>query len=1017
MFPRTFTLNKIIAISITLSLILISYLQQNINHNINHNITEQDKKSLPLNSKLDEAYGKLPLGFEANFGQAEPEVKFISHGFDYNLLLTNKSISLVSNHKNSSSLSLEFVGASNKVNVSGKNELLSKTNYLIGQDSTKWKKEIPNYSQVSYQEIYPGIDLLFYGNKKHLEYDFVVAPNQNPGAIKLKFQGLTEPLVINSSGDLILETESGTIYQHKPFIYQEITGSKTPVVGSYKIIESNLVGFSLGEYDENQPLIIDPEISYSSYLGGALTDQASAIAIDAQGSVYIVGTTSSTNFPTTSALQRNFGGGPFDVFVAKFNAAGTSLIYATYFGGSSLDQGFDIEVDSTGSAYITGLTLSANFPTQNPLQQSKGGGVFDAFVSKLSPAGNSLIYSTYLGGNDDDQAFSLAINKEGNAFITGSTSSRNFPGTQGMNISGPSDGFVTQLNIQGNQIVYSRFLGGNDEEECAAIVVDSNNNAYITGDTFSTNFPTVRSIQPGLSGVQDAFLTKLKADGSILYSTYFGGNNNESGVDLAVDSDSNVYLLGTTNSTNLLTKLPLQRTLAGGTDSFLVKVDPTGENFMYSTYLGGRADDTATAISLDPLGDVYITGTTFSTDFPVTKPVQDKNKGMNDAFISVIDPAGANFIYSTYLGGKAQDVSLGMVVDKNGTVFLAGSSMSSDFPITNAFQRISGGNSDAFLTRITNELPSPSLPDFALTISPNSQTINPGSSTSFTLNSRAINGFNQPINLSVSTSPSSSALTTSFSSSTIMAGNSPTLTVNAASNINPGAFTITITATSGQITRSLTATVNIVVQDFSISVEPSSQTVVVGSKATFLVRAKGTNGFNKPIILSTSTSPNDSTLVSSFSSETINVDGTSTLTISTTTSTQLLNFTITIVGFSDQTVKTSTATLSVANSAPTPDFSLSINPSQLNVSRKQSGSFNVAVLRSGNFSGNVTVRAPDTKALKIILTPATQSTSGTTLSFNFKIKRKALKGSQMLTFVGLDELGRTRMTTLTLNVQ
>lgn len=1018
MFSRPNLFNRLAIISIILLSSLVTYFQHANKIPTNTNIQKNRAiQSLPLaDSKLDKIYGQLPLGFETNIGQADQNVKFISHGFDYNLLLTQNKAIFVSNHKQNTNLSLEFIGANDNSKIVGSNQLEIKTNYLLGQDKTKWQKEITNYSQVTYQEIYSGIDLIFYGNKKNLEYDLVVAPNIDPNLIQLKFQGLEKAIKIDKQGDLLLPTQSGIIRQHKPFIYQEIEGNKVPISGSYNITESNLVSFNIGDYDQSKALIIDPEISYSTYLGGSLTDEANAIAVDTQGNAYIVGSTSSTDFPVANALQRNFGGGPFDVFVAKINPNGNGLVYATYFGGSSIDQGFDIAVDASGSAYITGLTISTNFPTKGGLQTQKGGGTFDGFVTKLNPAGNDLVYSTYLGGNDDDQGFSLAINSAGNAFITGSTSSRNFPGAQNTSLSGPSDSFVTQLNVQGTQIVYSRYLGGSDEEEGSSIVVDSTNNAYITGDTFSNNFPLQMAIQSSLSGGQDAFLTKLNPNGTILYSTYFGGSNNDAGIDVAVDTDNNAYLAGTSNSTNLLAKSALQRNLAGGQDAFLTKIDPTGANLIFSTYLGGQGDDILSSIGLDPLGNVYLAGATFSTDFPITKPVQDKNKGMNDVFVSVLNSDGSSFIYSTYLGGKAQDVSLGMAVNKDGTVYLTGLSISGDFPVSSAFQKSSGGNSDAFITKITNEL-TPPTPDFSITITPSSQTISAGNTTSFTINSKAISGFNQPISLTATANPVNSGLTTSFSNNTIMPGANTTLTVNTAANLSPSSFTITITATANQIVRTLTATVNIVTSDFSITVEPSSQTVMVGGKASFTIKLKAINGFNQAVMLAASTSPSDSSLTSSFSSDTISPDTSATLTINSGANTLPNTFTVTIVGLANQLVRTATATLVIANTPPTPDFSLTVNPSQLMVARKQSGTFNVVISRLGNFSGSVTVTPPDTKAMKIILTPSTQSTSGTIANFSFKIKKKATRGTQMLTFVGRDDSGRSRMATLALTIQ
>ncbi|MBK7995988.1 MAG: SBBP repeat-containing protein [Blastocatellia bacterium] len=891
---------------LTLILSSFSYYLTNNYKNITNNISAKTSLKAPL-----------PISFEENLGQADKEVKFISHGKDYNLLLTSSKAILLTNAKEFESLELEFLGANSNTQLIGKNKLTTKTNYLLGDNENNWQKSVNNYKEVVYKELYPGIDLVFYGKEKNLEYDLVVAPKVDPGLVKLRFQELNNShqtsIEIDKQGDLLIETKSGLVRQHKPFIYQEIEGRQIAINGSYKKHNDNTIGFSLAEYNQDFPLVIDPEISFSTYLGGQLTDQASAIAVDREGNSYIVGTTSSNNFPLVKPLQASPGGGPLDIFIAKLSADGSSLVYTTYLGGSSIDQAFDIAVDSSNNIYITGLTISSNFPTKSALQAQKGGGVFDAFVTKINASGSELVYSTYLGGNDDDQGFSLAVNQQGNVFVTGSTASRNFPGvTEGV-LNGITDGFVTELNRQGTAVIYSRFLGGNDEDEASSIAIDSQDNAYITGDTFSPNFPVKDGVQANLAGGQDAFISKLNPSGDVIYSSYLGGTGNDSAIDIAVDLDGNAYITGSTASSNFPIKDALQIANAGGGDAFITKITANGKELIFSTYLGGTLTDNASSIALDPSGNIYVSGTTFSTNFPMLRPVQDKNKGNNDVFLTKINSVGNNLLYSTYLGGAGQDDSLGITVDTLGTTYLAGTSISTDFPVVNALQSVSAGTADAFIAKILEPL-GPPVPDFSLSVTPSTQNIFAGSATSFTVNSRSINDFNRPINLSVNLTPSASNLTSSFAETTIIAGQSTTLTINTDANT------------------------------------PAS------------------------------------------------------------------NFVITITGRSDDLVRTTRVMLMVQMPAPNPDFSISVNPSQIDVNRRQTTTVNINVNRTGNFAGNVTITTSN-NIRKILLTPTMQSTSGASVSFSFKVKRRAPRGTQQITFVGRDDNGRTRMATLMLNIR
>jgi hypothetical protein len=891
---------------LTLILSSFSYYLTNNYKNITNNISAKTSLKAPL-----------PISFEENLGQTDKEVKFIYHGKDYNLLLTSSKAILLTNAKEFDSLELEFLGANSNTQLVGKNKLTTKTNYLLGDNENNWQKSVNNYKEVTYKELYPGVDLIFYGKEKNLEYDLVVAPKIDPNLVKLRFQELNNShqtsIEIDNQGDLLIKTKSGLVRQHKPFIYQEIEGRQIAINGSYKKHDDNTIGFSLAEYNHDFPLVIDPEISFSTYLGGQLTDQASAIAVDREGNSYIVGTTSSNNFPLVKPLQASPGGGPLDIFIAKLSADGSSLIYTTYLGGSSIDQAFDIAVDSSNNVYITGLTISSNFPTKSALQAQKGGGVFDAFVTKINASGSELVYSTYLGGNDDDQGFSLAVNQQGNVFVTGSTASRNFPGvTEGV-LNGITDGFVTQLNRQGTAVIYSRFLGGNDEDEASSIAIDSQDNAYITGDTFSPNFPVKDGVQANLAGEQDAFIAKLNPNGDVIYSSYLGGIGNDSAIDIAVDLDGNAYITGSTASSNFPIKDALQMANAGGGDAFITKIATNGKELMFSTYLGGTLTDNANSIALDPSGNIYVSGTTFSTNFPMLRPVQDKNKGNNDVFLTKINAFGNNLLYSTYLGGAGQDDSLGITVDTLGTTYLVGTSISTDFPVVNALQSASAGTADAFIAKILEPL-GPPTPDFSLTVTPNTQNIFAGTATSFTVNSRSINDFNRPINLSVNLTPSTSNLTSSFSETTIIAGQSTTLTIN------------------------------------------------------------------------------------------------------TDASTPTSSFTITITGRSDDLVRTTRAMLMVQMPAPNPDFSISVNPSQIDVNRRQTTTVNINVNRTGNFAGNVMISTSNSIP-KVLLTPTMQNTSGASVSFSFKVKRRAPRGPQQLTFVGRDDSGRTRMATLMLNIR
>src|SRR5258706_1590941 len=398
------------------------------------------------NARVNESYGKLPLQFEANRGQTHEEVRFLSRGAGYSLYLTaGEAVLVLSQPKadtkrdaqalaKSVALRMSLVGAARKPAVSGTDELPGKANYLIGKDRSKWRTDVPTYAKVRYREVYPGIDLVYYGNQRQLEYDFIVAPGADPKKIALGFKG-ADKLEIDAKGDLVLRAAGGEVRQHKPVVYQEIDGIRQEIDGGYVRKGANRVGFQLAAYDTARPLIIDPVLSYSTYLGGSGREQGLAIAVDRNGNAYVTGLVSSTDFPTTSgAYQTNFGGGTglgggqgFDAFVTKFDPTGCALVYSTYLGGSDDDQGLGIAVDTNGNAYVTGTTMSANFPTTGGAFQPTYGG---AFVTKLDPTGSALVYSTYLGRSISDEGTAIAVDGAGNAYVTG-TAGSNFTTTPG----------------------------------------------------------------------------------------------------------------------------------------------------------------------------------------------------------------------------------------------------------------------------------------------------------------------------------------------------------------------------------------------------------------------------------------------------------------------------------------------------------------------------------------------------------------------------------------------------------
>jgi hypothetical protein len=606
---------------------------------------------------------------------------------------------------------MQLVDSAPDPRVQGLDELPGKVNYFRGNDSSKWRANVRTYKRVRYTSVYPGVDLIYYGQPQQLEYDFIVAPGADPSAIKLAFAGV-EDTTVDARGDLVLETAGGPLRFHRPLVYQMQEGRRRTIKGSYVQRSAHEVGFRVASYDRTRPLIIDPVLSYATYLGGTSGDIGAEIGVDATGAIFVAGNTNSDDFPTVNALQparSGAGGFESEMFVAKLTPDGAALIYATYLGGSGREQGPGFAVDAAGNAYITGSTSSPDFPTVRPLQDTLNG-VVDAFVAKLSADGSQLIYSTYLGGRNGDGSSAIAVDLTGAAYITGATNSPDFPTANGLppecmgDLGEAGDAFVAKLTPDGTALAYSTHFGGNSNDTGRDIAVDSLGAAYVAGVTDSANFPTGNPVHP-FRGSRDAFVAKLAADGrSLTYSTPLGGSAFDEATDIAVDMSGAASVTGQTDSFDFPTVNALQPVRGALTESFVAKLPPEGGALVYATYLGGSQDDITTSIAVDSAGAAHVTGNTTSADFPIMNPLQPELvAGTTDAFVTKLAPDGATLVHSTYLGGNGSDSSEAITVDLAGTVYITGFTDSTDFPTVQPLQPTVIGGVDAFIAKITGD--------------------------------------------------------------------------------------------------------------------------------------------------------------------------------------------------------------------------------------------------------------------------------------------------------------------------
>jgi hypothetical protein len=652
----------------------------------------------PTKDSIIDAFKGLPLHFEPNVGQVAPEVAYLSRSTGRSLFLTKGEAVLTWNASSvpaaQAALRMKYVGANPDPTIVGLDEMSSKSNYFIGGRES-WRSGVPHVARVEYQQIYPGIDLIFYGNPIRLEYDFEVAPGIDPSTIRLRFAG-ADSLGLDDHGNLVLDVAGDRVVQTAPQIYQPSGDAARAVEGGYELYGEGQVGFHIPEYDAGQPLVIDPTLVYSTYLGGDYADWVGGIAVDQHGQAYITGSAGSTDFPTKNALQSDKGVGE-DAFVAKLDLTGGRLLFSTFFGGGGDDNSYAIVVSPNEKIFVSGITASGTtFPTLNALQPTLGGSL-DAYLLKLNRTGSTLHFSTFLGGSSTEYGNALALDPDGKVIMVGETQSSDFPTVKAYQKSsgGLGDIFVAKIGATGASMAYSTFLGGSSTDGGEGVAVSEDGELFVTGYTYSADFPTSSAFQPLLGGGRDAVVLKMSSTGAgLVYSTYLGGTGNEKGSGVAIDGLGHAYVTGETRSTDFPTEAALIGVFPNMSDTaFVSKLRPAGKNLVYSTFLGGSFSDSGRGIAVDDAGNAHVVGTTYSSTFPVVNPVMDYVSS-RDIFLSILNPPGEALISSTTFGGSGHDEGQAVVLDGKGGVYIVGNTSSTDFPTLNAVQDNFGGGND-----------------------------------------------------------------------------------------------------------------------------------------------------------------------------------------------------------------------------------------------------------------------------------------------------------------------------------
>jgi hypothetical protein len=699
-----------------------------------------------------DAYRKLPLSFVPNAGQTNERVRYLAQGTGSSFFFfTDDKVTLsfakpagedpgsgapptgsegpnAGTEQRGVALELRFIGANPNARVEVGAPAPGKVNDLTGAESER-RRDLPTFGELTYRDLWPGIDMVFRGQGGKLKYEFHVKPGADPSDIQLAYAG-AEGLSVTEGGSLEIDTVLGTLRDSAPVSYQPAGEKRVPVESRYAPADGGNedgYGFALAGYDRARPLVIDPGLEYSTFLGGSLPDAGNDVAVDEDGNAYVTGRTNSADYPTTpGAFDRTYNQSG-DAFVTKLNESGSRLVYSTYLGGSLRDEGFGIEVDDEGRAYVTGGTFSADYPTSRGAFDQTFNGFEDAFVTKLNESGARLVYSTYLGGSSRDVDIEggdftslgndIAIDEDGNAYVAGGTFSADYPTTPGAfdatyNQSG--DAYVTKLNESGSRLVYSTFLGGTNTDAGLGVAVDEEGTAYLTGNTASVTYPTTPgAFDQTFNGFgRDAFVTKLNESGSrLVYSTYLGGSNTDEGRAIAIDEDdddASAYITGRTISSDYpTTPGAFDQTNNGFGDAYVTKLNESGSRLDYSTFLGGSNSDEGRGIAVGEEGRASVTGRTFSLEYPTTDNAFDRTNNFGDAFVTKLNEPGSRLVYSTFLGGSNLDEGNGIDVEEDGDdgdLYVTGRTFSPDFPTTpGAFDQSPNGFSDVFVTKLSTQ--------------------------------------------------------------------------------------------------------------------------------------------------------------------------------------------------------------------------------------------------------------------------------------------------------------------------
>ena len=684
-----------------------------------------------------------PLTFEPNLGQVSSGASFVAHAPASVVHFSPTEVAIVLNTQTAPRaasdppqarrrsvarvLHSRFLGSSPATKIEVRDAAPGVKNYLLGNDPRRWRTGVPTFDGLSYVGLYAGIDLSYSGSDGNLKGTYTVAPGADPSLIRWRYDGARN-VSVDAAGNVVLDAVDRNLVEQAPVAWQERNGQRATVEARYSRAADGSFGFTLGAYDHAQPLIIDPTVVFSTYLGGSGADEARDVKVDATGNIYLVGTAASTDYPTQAAQQPN-NRGLDDIVVTKLNPAGSAVLFSTYLGGTGDDFGRGLALDSQGNILLTGQISSADFPIRNAFQPQYAGN-WDAFITKLSNDGATLLYSSYYGGSPtgspsqdpgDDMGLTVEVDGSGRSYISGLTAAVDLPvksAVQATYGGGPYDGFAAKVDttqVGAASLVYSTFVGGSGEDYAESLNVEASGSAYLTGRTSSPNFVTRNALQAQLAGGYDAFVTRLSADGStVLYSSYFGGSGTEKGYDVALDGLGNAFLTGMSLSVNMPTSATaFQRAINGGGacpngdsagDAYALKINTnaTGQaSLVYSTYLGGGGCDAARGIAVDQSGNAYITGWTDSPNFPLQGAVQPSVGGAEDAFVSVVNASGSALLFSTYLGGSGNDYGRAVWVDGGGNMLLTGSTESANFPGTGGSLFPYRGGGDAFLTKLS----------------------------------------------------------------------------------------------------------------------------------------------------------------------------------------------------------------------------------------------------------------------------------------------------------------------------